>query len=260
MTKKSTLWYSFQGSKYEGEEPSFYDTATLPWVAELEANWTVIAAELETLLIEQEDSLIPYPSHVLASVPSQWRTIAFSFWGLQNTENCKRCPQTFALLKKIPYMVSGIFSLLEPGTTVKPHRGDTNATIRCHLGLSIPSEDTALCGIKVGSKVQPWAEGKVMAFCDAHLHTAWNHSPSRRFVLIIDVMQPTYANQMGRVCCQVMASIYLATAYQRSEFLRRYLRGKNIRFLFQKGLGLLARLSKALGQSELPAYSKVIKA
>jgi aspartyl/asparaginyl beta-hydroxylase (cupin superfamily) len=200
------LWFVASGQPYDGGDPCFFDPQDFPWVKDLESQWPVIRDELEALLKERGDSLTPYFHPDLVSSEGVWKTFAMYFWGLKFRDKCKQCPQTTRILESIPHMIGASFSMLEPESTIKPHHGDTNAIARCHLGLLIPAQ-LPECGMGVGDEKQSWEEGKLMMFCDAHKHTAWNHTPYRRFVLIVDVIRPEYASQKFWVCFSVWKDI-----------------------------------------------------
>lgn len=122
-------------------------------------------------------------------------------------------PQTTLLLNKIPHLVSASFSMLEPHTQIAPHHGDTNAIVRCHLGLKIP-ESLPICGMKVGTELKSWENGKVMIFCDAYLHSAFNNSNQKRYVLIVDIIKTDFIKKEIYVCGGVLAQLglfYIAT-------------------------------------------------
>jgi ornithine lipid ester-linked acyl 2-hydroxylase len=195
-------WFVASGEPYDGQDPCFFDPQDFPWAAGLEAEWLTIRDELETLLKERGDSLTPYFHPDLVSSAGVWKTFPLFFWGLKFKDKCAQCPKTTQFLESIPNMIGASFSMLEPESTIKPHNGDTNAIARCHLGLLIPSK-LPECGMGVGDESQSWEEGKLMMFCDAHKHTAWNHSQYRRFVLILDVIRPEFAAQKNWVCFRV---------------------------------------------------------
>lgn len=203
-SKNAKPWYSAFGGPYLGDHPSFYNREELPWTKTLEDNYTVFRDEFFQLLEEQQQSLKPYPS-TLSFPPKKWKTLGLSFWKIVFHKNHARCPKTVEILKTIPNVVSFSLSVLEPHSTIKEHRGDTDAIIRCHLGLSIPAT-LPECGFRVADEQRSWEEGKTLPFCDAKHHTAWNNSDERRLIMIIDVMRPEFANWENRVCSRVLGS------------------------------------------------------
>ncbi len=207
-------WYNVFGGKYTGSEPCFYDGANFPWIKLLEDNWLAIYEEVNSLLEIQPGRLKPYfINKGMSFPPRQWKTMGLYYWKFTLHGNCRKCPNTVRLIKSIPGMLSCSVSVLEKKSNINPHQGDTDAIIRCHLGLSVPA-GLPDCGFQVGKEIQPWRSGKMLLFCDAHTHTAWNHSNERRVILILDVMRPEFIKQENRVCAHVLASSVLQMLYQ----------------------------------------------
>ena len=82
--------------------------------------------------------------------------------------------------------MSAGFSLLGAGARIHPHQGYTASVYRFHLGIKVPPE----CGLQVADKVKTWTEGKVLAFDDTSVHSAWNKSDCDRALLLVDVLRP----------------------------------------------------------------------
>lgn len=84
--------------------------------------------------------------------------------GRQNQEHCRKTPITCGLLASMPEITGGTvqgevkFSLMQPGTIVRPHTGTSNKRVRVHLGLVVPA---GCCEITVGNKPRAWEEGEV---------------------------------------------------------------------------------------------------
>jgi aspartyl/asparaginyl beta-hydroxylase (cupin superfamily) len=212
-------WYNVFGGKYTGNEPSFYNREDLSWVKVLEDNWELIRDEVFALMEKQPDKLKPYfINKSMSFPPKKWKTMGLYFWKFTMHSNCRKCPHTVRLMKRIPNLTSCSLSVLEPGSNINPHQGDTDAIIRCHLGLSIPAS-LPDCGFQVGKEIRPWENGKALPFCDAQTHTAWNVSMHRRMILIIDVVRPEFVKQENRICAHVLASSVLQMLYQRFTFL-----------------------------------------
>jgi aspartyl/asparaginyl beta-hydroxylase (cupin superfamily) len=221
-------WYAEGGSDFKGSEPFFFDPDKFEWTKRIEANWETIRDELKALLMADEANLSPYVNTAMTSRPNQWKTFGMLFWTIKHEQNLRKCPKTWALLKDVPNICAISLNLLEPNTTIKPHHGDTNAIIRCHMGLEIPAE-APKCAFRVGSETRSWHEGKFLMFCDAHEHTAWNNTDRKRYILVVDVMRPEFVHLKRSVASQVLASIKLAVYYQRHAWLRRYFNGRPAR-------------------------------
>jgi ornithine lipid ester-linked acyl 2-hydroxylase len=170
----------------------FFDPAVFPWVPAVEADWMKSRGELEKLLPYTADlpNFQDISKHQKGlSQDDGWKTFFFYAYGLPARGNCRRCPETVKLLKKIPGMKTAFFSILVPGKHLPPHRGPYKGVLRLHLGLKIP-EPAEKCGMLVGSQLRHWEEGKVMIFDDTFRHEAWNHTDGTRVVLFVDVMRP----------------------------------------------------------------------
>jgi aspartyl/asparaginyl beta-hydroxylase (cupin superfamily) len=118
-----------------------------------------------------------------------WKTFFLCGYGKSSARNIWACPQTWAAVRRIPGLKTAMFSVLEPGKHLPPHRGPYNGVLRLHLGLIIP-EPTDLLGIRVGSSVCGWGVGKALIFDDAYEHEAWNNTSHTRVVLFIDFVKP----------------------------------------------------------------------
>jgi aspartyl/asparaginyl beta-hydroxylase (cupin superfamily) len=217
-------WFADAARPFAGDQPFFYDAAAFPWVAHVEAQWTTIRDELLDALAREQAPLEPYMDASLTSRPDQWKTLGLMFWTLRSRANCRRFPRTWAALRDVPGLCAVSLNLLEGGTTIKPHMGNTDAIIRCHLGLVVP-EPAPRCAFRVGSETRSWDEGRLLMFCDAHPHTAWNNSDRRRYILVLDVMRPEYAARRQATSARVLAAIHFETACQRHGWLRRLCAG-----------------------------------
>ena len=105
--------------------------------------------------------------------------------------NARRCPATMAALRDLPLCRTArtpavLFSLLRPGTRIKPHHGYMNARLICHLPLIVPEK----CALRVGNETRAWREGEVVVFDDSVEHEAWNLGKDLRVVMIFDVWRP----------------------------------------------------------------------
>lgn len=179
------------------------DSQAFPWVADLEANWRDIRAELEKIL-EFRDH-IPRFQDVSAdqyriSPDDQWRTFILYGFGYQSELNCGLCPKTTAVLQRIPHLQTAFFSILAPGKHVPRHRGVTKSLIRCHLGLIVPRQREQ-CYMDVGGVRCVWEDGRAFVFDDRYPHEVHNNTDEERAVLLLDVERPMRrrAVVLGRV-------------------------------------------------------------
>jgi len=171
---------------------TFFEPDSYPWVAPVEAEWQAIRKELDALLVRRDE--IPNfqdlsEKQKVLTEGEQWKTFFLYGYGLEAEENCKRCPETVRILKRIPNMKSAMFSILAPKKHIPPHRGMWKGMLRFHLGLIIPGPKGS-CRIRVGKEIRTWEEGKSLVFDDSHEHEVWNDSDSYRVVLFVDVLRP----------------------------------------------------------------------
>jgi aspartyl/asparaginyl beta-hydroxylase (cupin superfamily) len=167
-------------------------TEHFPFIAELEANWQAIRAELEPILRDRET--IPHldkisPDQARISHSQKWRAYFLFGMGEELAGNTRRCPRTAELLRKVPGLRSAWFSILGPRYKLKRHRGITKGVLRAHLGLIVPRE-WQNCRMNVDGEVVRWREGKCFVFDDARLHHVVNGTDEERVILLFDFDRP----------------------------------------------------------------------
>jgi beta-hydroxylase len=173
----------------------FLPVDTFSWIPELEANWKTIRAELDQVL-NYRDQLPNFQDISIdqASLTDDdgWKTYFFFGYGFSSEANRARCPETAALLDRIPGLTTAFFSILSPHKHIGEHRGPWRGVLRYHLALRVP-EPTSAAGISVGGEVAHWEEGRSLLFDDGYEHHAWNDTEDTRVVLFVDVIRPLKA-------------------------------------------------------------------
>jgi len=193
-------------SKYDGLLPYYYPAHLFPELEPLKANWQAIRDEV----LQYEKShghikgLNTYSPPELSSDVS-WSNIYLENFMWRFHKNRKFFPFICGVLDAIPNCTLAAISVLSPHSTIKPHYGDTNGIIRCHLGLIIPEKYPA-CGIRVGNEEKGWTEGEMIFFSEAHLHTTWNNSDKRRYVLVVDIVPQFMAERKAEICSKVLGA------------------------------------------------------
>ncbi len=172
--------------------PAIYDNAVFPWTRAIEREWPLIRAELERVLERKDD--LPGFHEIASDVASisqdrGWKSFILSGYGFRSAANIAACPETWRICQKIPGLITVMFSILEPGKHLPPHRGPYNGVLRLHLGLIVPEPRRDL-GIRVDKQVYRWEDGKAVIFDDAYEHEAWNRTPYTRVVLFVDFIKP----------------------------------------------------------------------
>ena len=120
-----------------------------------------------------------------------WHQFTLYSRGRKDEVNCKRTPQTCAIVDSFPEAAGCTrgqvkFSVMHPGVHVWPHVGPTNCRLRMHLGLKIPDGVT----LRVADHMRGWEEGKLLIFDDSYEHEVWHNGTETRLILIVDVWHP----------------------------------------------------------------------
>lgn len=179
----------------------FYPRELFPWLPQLEAATPVIQAELAALLEARMDAFAPYMQIAADKPVNQWGELNHSrrwsslfLWkdGVRQDAVCQACPETAALLDRLPmanqpgFAPTAMFSALEAHTHIPPHTGSTNVRLLCHLPLLLPGP----ARFRVGSETREWKAGQAWVFDDTIEHEAWNDADALRVILIFDVWNP----------------------------------------------------------------------
>jgi aspartyl/asparaginyl beta-hydroxylase (cupin superfamily) len=136
--------------------------------------------------------------------PKPWQTFYFYLEGRAVPENLARCPVTKTTLKEIPHNGLHVcFSAIQPGSSLNPHTGPTNASLTAHLGLA-NCKDSIL---SVAGQKRKYQEGEVLIFDDSFIHSASNHGSRTRYTLMITFWHPELNSLEISVLKQAVRSI-----------------------------------------------------
>ena len=193
------------------------DEARFPWISSLREGWPAIRAELTSYLasarqFRSEDGIL--------SNPGRWKSIVLFPREMQAGLR-SHFPETCRILESIPGILTYSFLRLEGKSTVKPHHGQTDAVVRCHLGVAIPGSlpGTAM---EVDGKPRAWRDGEVLLFNDAYLHTAYNGTDEPRDILIFDVWRPEFRDDVGRLEEGLAQLQTILSKADKAPFISRY--------------------------------------
>jgi ornithine lipid ester-linked acyl 2-hydroxylase len=204
----------------------FLPPETFAWISDLEKQSSTIRAELDDVLGYRDD--LPNFQDISvdqASITDDdgWKTFFFFGYGFRSDANCVRCPETAAILDRIPGLTTAFFSILAPHKHIGAHRGPWRGVLRYHLALKV-SEPTESAGISVGGQVRHWEEGRSLLFDDGYEHSAWNDTDGVRVVLFVDVVRPLrpLADRVNRsLIWTIGRSPYVRDARSRHEAWER---------------------------------------
>lgn len=136
----------------------------------------------------------------------KWKRLYIKWYTDQIDPLAQRmCPKTCALIKSIPNLHCAMFSVLEPGAVITPHRGPFCGCLRYHLGLSTPKRGK--CSIIVGGEPYRWRDGEDVLFDDTFTHSVRNDSDELRIILFCDVERPmrsTGAQRINKWVCRTL--------------------------------------------------------
>ncbi len=129
-------------------------------------------------------------------VVGQWRELVFYHHSTPIATTRELCPKTAEIVDKITEATSLWFgqihfSLLTPGSKLRPHCGPSNYRLTAHLGLIVPQGDVH---IRVADEIMGWEEGKVIVFDDSFEHEVWNNTPFHRVVLLLNFWHPSVSD------------------------------------------------------------------
>lgn len=180
-------------------QKQFYERSEFDWIGAIEAKIPEMRSELLSILADGQDfspyvessTDRPHAANPLINNPS-WG--AYYFWknGEIVEEHAARCPATMAALELAPMpridkrSPIALWSLLKPGTHIKPHHGLLNTRLICHVPMIIPEN----CALRVGNDTRSWKDGEALIFDDSIEHEAWNRSQEPRVVLLFEIWRP----------------------------------------------------------------------
>lgn len=142
------------------------------------------------------------------SPQGSWKVLPFLNQGTWVFDVCKRCPETFQLIERLPDLLDGclfgnaMISMISPGTVIEPHCGPTNIRHRLQYALRIPEHRHSM-SLRVGNTSLQWnRRGDLFVFDDSFVHSvtfplqSGAHyltkatTATSRIVLIVDLWHP----------------------------------------------------------------------
>jgi beta-hydroxylase len=173
-------------------DPPVFDPRIFPFTRAFEDRWETIRKEAEAVMargreMPRVDAISP--DHARIADGDGWRSYFLYGYGDRRDRACRRCPETAALLDTVPDLVSGFFSIMDPGQRLVPHRGPTKAILTWHLPLSVP-RDRERCRIRIAGEWISWTEGRSLIFDDTYRHEVRNDTGESRVLLLMHLRRP----------------------------------------------------------------------
>ena len=193
ITDHSTLMAPYNALMYlfsAVPNKPYVDVAEFPELAPLQDNWKTIRDEALSLFDE---------GHIRAAATyndlgfnsffkTGWKRFYVKWYDEPLPSARGLCPNTVALVQSIPTINAAMFALLPPGSKLGAHRDPFAGSLRYHLGLVTPNNDT--CRIVVDGEPYAWRDGEPVMFDETFIHTAENRSDVTRLILFCDVERP----------------------------------------------------------------------
>lgn len=172
--------------------PSQYNNNFIDWrqiIPEAQLlidNFDTIKEELNNIMkdyknIPSFDDIDYNQANLIVNDNKFWKTFVFKYYNDFNENNCQKCPKTAKILKKLPLDLA-MFSIMEKGKILEPHRGPWRGSLRLHFGLDIPNGSKLI----VNNQVYEWKEKELVLFDDTFIHSVENGN-DRRVILFMDI-------------------------------------------------------------------------
>ena len=132
------VWYASSGKWFkEEEERPFYTPNDCKWAIDIETRWPEIKSEVQSL-VNDTGKEFTSNEYVGLTKGNSWSSYTFLFWKIRSRKERlgDKCPKLAKYLQQVPGLVSFSLSRLAAHTKVEPHRGDTNAVMRCHPAIA----------------------------------------------------------------------------------------------------------------------------
>jgi len=187
-------------------------------VQHLETNFEIIQDEIMSADKSGMLRKVAALDHEGLHTAGEWKEFNILAHGKVNIPAIQLLPKTLKIILKLQDATNMVLggtkvSLMQPGTIVRPHTGQTNARLRIHLGVAIPDGRPR---IRVGNETKSWIEGKCLVIDDSYVHEVWHPGTERRIVLIVDVWHPEMNDRMRRDSLSVVSP-------QQQDLYQRYI-------------------------------------
>ncbi len=168
-----------------------------PELLAIQEHWQVISQEAQTLLengyfdhTKDPENNAYYDIGFRTFYKYGWSKFYLKWYGYTHSSALKHCPKTVEILKKVKIVNGAMFSYLPVGSQLTRHLDPVACSLRYHLGLKTPGQDT--CFINVDGNNYSWRDGEGFIFDETYLHFAKNNSDVNRLILMCDIERPMF--------------------------------------------------------------------
>lgn len=176
----------------------FLDPAGFPDLRVLEAHWQEIRAEALALVETEIKAAARHDDAGFNSFfKTGWKRFYLKWYGDAHPSARTLCPRTTELLASLPTVKAAMFAHLPDGSKLGRHRDPYAGSLRYHLGLVTPNNDS--CFIDVDGQRYSWRDGQGVVFDETYIHYAENRSGMDRIVLFCDIERPMKFRWAGAV-------------------------------------------------------------
>ena len=167
---------------------AFFDTKSFPELQPLQDNWEMIRDEAMLLQSQIKAAESNNDAGFNTFFKRGWKRFYLKWYQQSHPSAQQLCPNTVALLEKIPSVKAAMFAELPNGSYLGKHRDPYAGSVRYHLGLKTPNSDA--CFIEVDQERYSWRDGEATLFDETFVHWAENKSGETRIILFCDIERP----------------------------------------------------------------------
>jgi hypothetical protein len=178
--------------RHRTQRPRFYfpDLEAKPWWPS-DDNSKMLVANTDVIAKEFNDIRSRTKTHSQRYLINDGNWLTFNlFRNGKIEENCQLCPRTTEIVESLPLCERAFgfvyFSLLVPGTYIKPHCGPINTRIRYHLTLWHDQQ----AWMRVDAEKRSWKPHECLIFDDSFEHEVQHRGGVPRAVLLVDCWHP----------------------------------------------------------------------
>lgn len=166
-----------------------------PELKDIQNNWKIIQKEVVDLYEKGYFEMTKKPTEnsyydigFRTFYKYGWSKFYLKWYGYTHESAKKLAPETVKILERSKMVNGAMFSILPVGSQLTRHLDPVACSLRYHLGLSTPNQDS--CFINIDDQMYSWRDGEALLFDETYLHYAKNNSDRYRLILMCDVERP----------------------------------------------------------------------